>query len=289
MLRRGGDRGADAAGVLCALNRLAGELCTVDELCRMGAQIGADVPFCVRGGCALAEGIGERLTPLAGLPDCTLVVVKPPVGVSTAEAYRRVDAAAGAGVPDAAAMQRALAAGDLSGVGQALGNVFESAMALPEVAAIRAALDENGFVNTPVMAYSAKFASTFYGPFRDAAGSAPAFGDRRSYQMDPHNGREAMRECELDVQEGADILMIKPAMPYLDLVRACRDRFDLPVAAYQVSGEYAMIKAAAKAGLIDEYGVMCESAVSIFRAGADILITYFACELADAIRKGDIG
>ena len=157
------------------------------------------------------------------------------------------------------------------------------------VAAIRAALDENGFVNTPVMAYSAKVASTFYGPFRDAAGSAPAFGDRRSYQMDPHNGREAMRECELDVQEGADILMIKPAMPYLDLVRACRDRFDLPVAAYQVSGEYAMIKAAAKAGLIDEYGVMCESAVSIFRAGADILITYFACELADAIRKGDIG
>ena len=112
----------------------------MDELCRMGAQIGADVPFCVRGGCALAEGIGERLTPLAGLPDCTLVVVKPPVGVSTAEAYRRVDAAAGAGVPDAAAMQRALAAGDLSGVGQALGNVFESAMALPEVAAIRAAM-----------------------------------------------------------------------------------------------------------------------------------------------------
>ena len=153
----------------------------------------------------------------------------------------------------------------------------------------RPALDENGFVNTPVMAYSAKFASTFYGPFRDAAGSAPAFGDRRSYQMDPHNGREAMRECELDVQEGADILMIKPAMPYLDLVRECRDRFDLPVAAYQVSGEYAMIKAAAKAGLIDEYGVMCESAVSIFRARADILITYFACELADAIRKGDIG
>ena len=157
------------------------------------------------------------------------------------------------------------------------------------VAAIRAALDENGFVNTPIMAYSAKFASTFYGPFRDAAGSAPAFGDRRSYQMDPHNGREAMRECALDAQEGADILMIKPAMPYLDLVRECREKFDLPVAAYQVSGEYAMVKAAAKAGLIDEYGVMCESAVSIFRAGADMLITYFACELADAIRKGDIG
>ena len=157
------------------------------------------------------------------------------------------------------------------------------------VAAIRQALDENGFVNVPVMAYSAKYASYFYGPFRDAAGSAPSFGDRRSYQMDPHNGREAMRECALDVQEGADILMIKPAMSYLDLVYQCKQRFDLPVAAYAVSGEYAMIKAAAQAGLIDEYGVMCESAVSIYRAGADILITYYACELADAIRKGDIG
>ena len=157
------------------------------------------------------------------------------------------------------------------------------------VAAIRQALDENGFVNVPVMAYSAKYASYFYGPFRDAAGSAPSFGDRRSYQMDPHNGREAMRECALDVEEGADILMIKPAMSYLDLVYQCKQRFDLPVAAYAVSGEYAMIKAAAQAGLIDEYGVMCESAVSIYRAGADILITYYACELADAIRKGDIG
>lgn len=157
------------------------------------------------------------------------------------------------------------------------------------VAAIRQALDENGFVNVPVMAYSAKYASYFYGPFRDAAGSAPSFGDRRSYQMDPHNGREAMRECALDVEEGADILMIKPAMSYLDLVYQCKQRFDLPVAAYAVSGEYAMIKAAAQAGLIDEYGVMCESAVSIYRAGADILITYYAPELADAIRKGDIG
>ncbi|GAB2045084.1 porphobilinogen synthase [Agathobaculum sp. TL06] len=157
------------------------------------------------------------------------------------------------------------------------------------VAAIRRALDENGFVHVPILSYAAKYASSFYGPFREAAGSAPAFGDRRSYQMDPHNGREAMRECALDVAEGADILMIKPAMPYLDLVCRCRQRFDLPVAAYQVSGEYAMIKAAAKAGLIDEYGVMCESAVSIYRAGADILITYYAPELADAIRKGDIG
>lgn len=157
------------------------------------------------------------------------------------------------------------------------------------VAAIREKLDANGFVNVPIMSYAAKYASFFYGPFRDAAGSAPSFGDRRSYQMDWHNGREAMRECELDVQEGADILMIKPALSYLDLVYQCKQRFDLPVAAYAVSGEYAMIKATAKAGLIDEYGVMCEAAVSIYRAGADILITYFACELADAIRKGDIG
>ena len=157
------------------------------------------------------------------------------------------------------------------------------------VARIREILDANGFQNVPVMSYAAKYASYFYGPFRDAAGSAPSFGDRRSYQMDWHNAREAMRECELDVQEVADILMVKPALSYLDLIHEARRRFDLPIAAYSVSGEYAMIKAAAKAGLIDEHGVMCESAVSIFRAGADILITYYACELADAIRKGEIG
>lgn len=157
------------------------------------------------------------------------------------------------------------------------------------VARIREILDANGFQNVPVMSYAAKYASYFYGPFRNAAGSAPSFGDRRSYQMDWHNAREAMRECELDVQEGADILMVKPALSYLDLIHEARRRFDLPIAAYSVSGEYAMIKAAAKAGLIDEHGVMCESAVSIFRAGADILITYYACELADAIRKGEIG
>ncbi len=157
------------------------------------------------------------------------------------------------------------------------------------VAAIRKRLDENGFINVPIMSYAAKYASAFYGPFRDAAGSAPSFGDRQSYQMDWHNSREAMRECALDVQEGADILMIKPAMSYLDLVYQCRQRFELPVAAYSVSGEYAMIKAAAAAGLIDEYKVMCESAGCVFRAGADILITYYACELADAIKKGDLG
>lgn len=157
------------------------------------------------------------------------------------------------------------------------------------VGAIRRALDENGFQNVPVMAYSAKFASSFYGPFREAAGSAPSFGDRRSYQMDFHNGREAMRECALDIEEGADIIMVKPALAYLDLIHEARNRFDVPLAAYAVSGEYAMVKAAAAAGLIDEYGVMCESAIAVFRAGADILITYYACELADAMRKGDLG
>lgn len=157
------------------------------------------------------------------------------------------------------------------------------------VAAIRRTLDENGFEMTPVMAYSAKYASAFYGPFRDAAGSAPAFGDRRGYQMDPHNRREALKECALDVEEGADILMVKPALSYLDIIRECADTFDLPLAAYSVSGEYAMIRAAGQAGLIDEYRVMCESALSIYRAGADILITYFAKELAEAMRKGDLG
>ena len=157
------------------------------------------------------------------------------------------------------------------------------------VAAIRKILDENGFETTPIMAYSAKYASAFYGPFRDAAGSAPAFGDRRGYQMDPHNRKEAIKECALDVEEGADILMVKPALSYLDIIRECSDSFDLPMAAYSVSGEYAMIKAAGAAGLIDEHRVMCESALSIYRAGADILITYFAKELARAMQKGELG
>lgn len=157
------------------------------------------------------------------------------------------------------------------------------------VAAIRAALDDGGYTGVPILSYSAKYASAFYGPFRAAAGSAPAFGDRRGYQMDPHNRKEARKECALDVEEGADILMVKPAMPYLDVLRECADAFDLPMCAYQVSGEYAMIKATAAAGLIDEHRVMCESAVSIFRAGADMLITYYAKELADAMGKGEIG
>ena len=157
------------------------------------------------------------------------------------------------------------------------------------VAAIRAILDGHGHPTTPIMAYSAKYASAFYGPFRSAAGSAPSFGDRRGYQMDPHNRKEALKECALDVEEGADILMVKPALSYLDVIRECSDAFDLPMCAYSVSGEYAMIKAAAAAGLIDEHRVMCESALSVFRAGANMLITYYAKELAQAIQKGEIG
>jgi porphobilinogen synthase len=148
------------------------------------------------------------------------------------------------------------------------------------VGAIRKKLDENGFTNAPILAYAAKFASVFYGPFREAADSAPQFGDRRSYQMDPANGREAMREIELDLEEGADIIMVKPAMPYLDLIRQARDRFDVPVSAYQVSGEYSMIMAAAEKGWIDEERAMVESLTSIRRAGADFILTYFAKPMA---------
>jgi porphobilinogen synthase len=148
------------------------------------------------------------------------------------------------------------------------------------VNAIRTALDENGFQNTPILSYAAKFASGFYGPFREAADSAPHFGDRRSYQMDPANLREAMREIELDLDEGADMIMVKPAMPYLDVLHEARLRFDVPLSAYQVSGEYAMIKAAALNGWIDYERVMMESLLCIQRAGASITLTYFAKEAA---------
>jgi porphobilinogen synthase len=148
------------------------------------------------------------------------------------------------------------------------------------VAAIRRALDEASFLNTPILSYAAKFASGFYGPFREAADSAPQFGDRRSYQMDGANLREAMREIELDIEEGADMIMVKPAMPYLDVISAARDRFDLPLAAYQVSGEYAMIEAAARNGWIERDRVMMESLVSIRRAGASIILTYYAKDAA---------
>jgi porphobilinogen synthase len=151
------------------------------------------------------------------------------------------------------------------------------------VAAIRSALDDAGFEHLPVMSYAVKYASGFYGPFREAAQSAPQFGDRRGYQMDPANAREAMKEAELDYEEGADILMVKPAMPYLDIIRMVRDRFDVPVAAYQVSGEYAMIKAAGRLGWIDEERVALESLIAIKRAGADIILSYFAREIADRL------
>ncbi len=157
------------------------------------------------------------------------------------------------------------------------------------IAAIRERLDDNGFTNTPIMSYAVKFASSFYGPFREAAGSAPSFGDRKSYQMDFHNRREAMKEALLDVEEGADIIMVKPAMSYLDLVREVRDNIDLPVAAYSVSGEYSMVKAAAAKGWIDEEKIVCEMAVAAFRAGTDIYLTYFAKELARFIDQGRIG
>ncbi len=154
---------------------------------------------------------------------------------------------------------------------------------------IRKSLDKEGHFNAPIMSYASKYASSFYGPFREAAGSAPKFGDRKSYQMDYHNSKEAKKEAILDIEEGADIIIVKPALSYLDVVKEVSQISRVPVAAYSVSGEYSMIKAAAKMGLIDEYNMMCETAVSIFRAGADILITYFAKEISDAIKKGDIG
>ena len=153
------------------------------------------------------------------------------------------------------------------------------------VAEIRATLDENNFESIPIMSYSVKYASAFYGPFREAADCAPQFGDRRSYQMDPANSREALREATLDVDEGADILMVKPAVAYLDIITKLRDEFDLPIAAYHVSGEYAMIKAAAEKGWIDGDRVMEETLLSIKRAGADIIITYFAKDMAKILKQ----
>ncbi|MCD7818954.1 MAG: porphobilinogen synthase [Lachnospiraceae bacterium] len=157
------------------------------------------------------------------------------------------------------------------------------------VAAIRMALDEAGFLNVPIMSYAVKYASAFYGPFRDAAGSAPAFGDRKSYQMDYHNSREGIKEALLDVEEGADIIMVKPAMSYLDMVAKIKEVTDVPIASYSVSGEYAMIKAGAQLGYIDEEKIICETAISAFRAGCDIYLIYFAEEIAKYIREGKIG
>jgi porphobilinogen synthase len=163
--------------------------------------------------------------------------------------------------------------------------VAPSAMMDGQIGALREGLDEAGFDAVPIMAYSAKYASCFYGPFREAAESAPSFGDRRSYQMDPANSDEAIREITLDVAEGADIIMVKPALPYLDVIRRAKEEFDLPLAAYNVSGEFAMVKAAAQMGWIDGERAMLESLTAIRRAGADMIITYFAPEVAPLLAR----
>ncbi len=157
------------------------------------------------------------------------------------------------------------------------------------VRAIRTTLDQNGYTMTPILSYAVKYASGFYGPFRDAAGSAPAFGDRKGYQMDYHNSREGIKEALLDVEEGADIVMVKPAMSYLDLVTKVKEAVKVPVAAYSVSGEYAMIKAGAALGYIEEEKIICETAVSAYRAGCDLYLTYYAPEIARFMREGRIG
>ena len=157
------------------------------------------------------------------------------------------------------------------------------------VRAIRTMLDQAGHTGTPIMSYAVKYASAFYGPFREAAGSAPSFGDRKTYQMDFHNKREGIKEALLDVEEGADIIMVKPAMAYQDVITEVRKVVNTPVAAYSVSGEYAMVKAAAQKGWIDEERIMCEMAVSTYRAGAQIYLTYYAKELAKCMDEGRIG
>ncbi len=157
------------------------------------------------------------------------------------------------------------------------------------ILALRTALDQKGYLDIPIMSYAVKYASAFYGPFRDAAGSAPSFGDRKGYQMDYHNRREGLKEAGLDLEEGADILMVKPALSYLDVLSDVKMETCVPVAAYSVSGEYAMVKAAAQAGFVDEASIVCEMAVSTYRAGADIYLTYFAKELAGFIQEGRIG
>ena len=166
--------------------------------------------------------------------------------------------------------------------------VAPSDMMDKRVGAIREALDKEGFTYTPVMAYSAKFASGYYGPFRDAAHSAPGFGDRKTYQMDPANGREAMREVEEDIAEGADMIIAKPAMAYLDIIKEIRRKFNSPIVAYNVSGEYTMVKAAAEKGWIDEKKIVMENLIGMKRAGADMIITYHALEVAEWLKKGEV-
>ncbi len=176
----------------------------------------------------------------------------------------------------------------LSNVEAGIDMVAPSDMMDGRVSAIRSTLEENGYCHTPIMSYSAKYASGFYNPFREAAESAPSFGDRKTYQMDYHNTKEAIKELIQDEREGADILMVKPALSYLDIIAKARENSHLPIAAYSVSGEYAMIKAAARMGYVDEYKMMCETTTSIYRAGASILISYYATDIVKAIEKGDI-
>ena len=182
-----------------------------------------------------------------------------------------------------------LSATALSHVQAGADMVAPSDMMDGRVLAIRNKLDENGFTGIPIMSYAVKYASAFYGPFRDAAGSAPAFGDRKSYQMDYHNRKEGIKEALLDVEEGADIIMVKPAMNYLDVIREVADLVDVPVASYSVSGEYAMVKAGAQLGYIDEEKIIAEMAVASYRAGSSIYLTYFAEEIASLIDRGIIG
>ncbi len=236
-----------------------------------GVILMGDVCLCEymsHGHCGIVKASPQSLGAAAtDLPD----VLNPAHGLRAAEANYEI-------VNDASLELLARASVSLAKAG--IDIIAPSDMMDGRVAAIRRALDEAGLINTPILSYAAKFASGFYGPFREAADSAPQFGDRRSYQMDGANLREAMREIELDVEEGADMIMVKPAMPYLDVIAAAHARFDLPLAAYQVSGEYAMIEAAARNNWIDRDRVMMESLLSIRRAGASIILTYHAKDAA---------
>ena len=230
-------------------------------------------------GASAADGIvQDALRRIADLPNAPVAIADTCLCEYTDHGHCGPLAADGSVDNDAALERLAETAVAQAQAGAAI--VAPSAMMDGQVAAIRAALDAEGFEQTAIMAYAAKTASAFYGPFRDAADSAPAFGNRRGYQMDPANGREALREMALDVEQGADLLLVKPAMPSLDVVAAARARFDVPIAAYQVSGEYAMLAAAAERGWIDGRRAIEEAVTSIVRAGAQIVITYAAADLA---------
>jgi porphobilinogen synthase len=249
-----------------------------------GLLLMGDVCLCEymsHGHCGIVETDGLRREVTAALHELEsqgkkAIAVK--TGVQPAAAVIAADAESYEIVNDASLDLLAKTAVSQAKAGMDL--IAPSDMMDGRVAAIRAALDAAGYENIPILSYAAKFASGFYGPFREAADSAPHFGDRRSYQMDPANLREAMREIELDLEEGADMIMVKPALPYLDVIREARRQFDVPLAAYQVSGEYAMIKAAAMNGWIDYERVILESLTCIQRAGASIVLTYFAKEAA---------